>query len=75
MNDSYAFQRWKLSKLLKEIPGPYFVIGDNADVGRPSQPLNPFCGQLYGRFAHGTTEGRLTTTGLKLSSTMGDSSI
>eukprot|EP00644_Phytophthora_capsici_P018163 jgi/Phyca11/68342/gw1.25.311.1 len=30
MNDSYAFQKWKLSQVLQEISGPYFVIGDNA---------------------------------------------
>lgn len=41
-NDSYAFQKWKLSQMLQEISGPYFVIGDNAYVQsrRVITPIN-----------------------------------
>jgi hypothetical protein len=32
MNDAVAFRKWYLSKFLKSVAGPYFVIGDNAYV-------------------------------------------
>ncbi|EGZ28757.1 hypothetical protein PHYSODRAFT_309513 [Phytophthora sojae] len=38
MNDVYAFQCWRLSKVLQEVEGEYFVIGDNANlVDRPDR--------------------------------------
>ncbi|OWY96807.1 hypothetical protein PHMEG_00032831 [Phytophthora megakarya] len=41
MNDSYAFQRWQLSKALRDISGPYFVIGDNAYI-QSRRVMTPF---------------------------------
>ncbi|OWZ01040.1 hypothetical protein PHMEG_00027649, partial [Phytophthora megakarya] len=41
MNDSYAFQRWRLIKVLQNIDGKYFVIGDNAYV-QSKRVMTPF---------------------------------
>lgn len=41
MNDVYAFQCWRLSKVLQEVEGEYFVIGDNANV-QGKRMMTPF---------------------------------
>jgi|UPI00043EFA5F hypothetical protein len=35
MNDALAFKAWDLSKVLVELEGPYFAVGDNAYSQRP----------------------------------------
>eukprot|EP00644_Phytophthora_capsici_P000423 jgi/Phyca11/100084/e_gw1.4.749.1 len=48
-NDSVAFLQWSLSRILSQINGPYFVVGDNA-YPQTRRVLTPFrLSQLRGR--------------------------